>query len=48
MTNTYCNICKCWHRPDGTTAEGIEEELSPMPKLKIKRKSVEESTDIYK
>lgn len=48
MTNTYCDICKCWHRPDGTKADGIEEEPSPMPKLKIKRKPEAEPSDIYK
>lgn len=48
MANTYCDVCKCWHRPDGTKADGIEEEPSPMPKLKIKRKPEAEPSDIYK
>jgi len=41
--NTYCDQCKCWHRPDGTkakdefdTGEAEGEEITK-PKAKPKK-----------
>ncbi len=38
--NTYCEHCKCWHRPDGSKADGPENETVPEePKKKTKARA---------
>ncbi|OPX80432.1 MAG: hypothetical protein A4E45_00052 [Methanosaeta sp. PtaB.Bin039] len=36
--NRYCEICKCWHRPDGTKADGPEDEFDRKRKRKTETK----------
>ena len=43
MANTYCDICKCWHRPDGSRADG--EEDAPVPTTSENQKSKETEDD---